>query len=43
MWAADERGVHRSDHAGVSWRLVARYATAPTHLHGLALVRDSTL
>jgi photosystem II stability/assembly factor-like uncharacterized protein len=42
MWAADERGVHRSDDGGVSWRLVARYATAPTYLHGLALVRYST-
>jgi photosystem II stability/assembly factor-like uncharacterized protein len=39
LWAADERGVHRSDDAGRSWRRVASYATTPQHLSGLALVR----
>jgi len=39
LWAADERGVHRSDDGGKSWRRAASYATSPQHLHGLALVR----
>jgi hypothetical protein len=39
MWAADERGVHRSDDGGKSWRRVAGYATSPQHLRGLALIR----
>ena len=39
MWAADERGVHRSDDSGKSWRLVAGYATSPPHLRGLALLQ----
>jgi photosystem II stability/assembly factor-like uncharacterized protein len=38
MWAADERGVHRSDDSGKSWRRVAGYATLPQHLRGLALL-----
>lgn len=39
LWAADERGVHRSDDGGKSWRRAAGYATLPKHLRGLALVR----
>jgi photosystem II stability/assembly factor-like uncharacterized protein len=39
LWAADERGVHRSDDGGKSWRRVAGYAAVPQHLRGLALVR----
>lgn len=39
LWAADERGVHRSDDGGRSWRRAAGYATSPQHLRGLALVR----
>jgi photosystem II stability/assembly factor-like uncharacterized protein len=39
VWAADERGVHRSDDGGKSWRRVASYATSPQHLRGLALGR----
>jgi hypothetical protein len=39
LWAADERGVHRSDDGGVSWRQIAGYASAPRYLRGLALVR----
>ena len=35
--AADERGVHRSDDGGASWRKVAMYPSAPDHLRGLAL------
>jgi len=39
LWAADERGVHRSDDGGSRWRRVAGYARSRQHLHGLALVR----
>ena len=39
LWAADERGVHRSDDGGKSWGHVIRYATSPQHLRGLALLR----
>ncbi len=39
MWAADERGVHRSEDGGKSWRRVAGYPAPPQHLRGLALVR----
>jgi photosystem II stability/assembly factor-like uncharacterized protein len=35
LWAADERGVHRSNDAGMSWRVVARYAATPNNLRGL--------
>ena len=39
LWAADERGVHRSDDGAKSWRRVAGYAQPPQHLRGVALVR----
>jgi photosystem II stability/assembly factor-like uncharacterized protein len=39
LWAADERGVHRSDDSGKSWRRMAGHATSPQHLRGLVLVR----
>jgi hypothetical protein len=39
MWAADERGVHRSDDSGKSWRGDVRYATSPQHLRGVALLQ----
>jgi hypothetical protein len=39
LWAADERGVHRSDDGGKSWRRAVGYATLPQHLRGLALVQ----
>jgi photosystem II stability/assembly factor-like uncharacterized protein len=39
LWAADERGLHRSDDGGKSWRRTAGYATPPQHLRGLALVQ----
>jgi photosystem II stability/assembly factor-like uncharacterized protein len=39
LWAADERGVHRSDDGGKSWQRVGSYSTSPHHLRGLALVR----
>ena len=38
LWAADERGVHRSDDGGKRWRRAVGYATSPQHLRGLALV-----
>jgi photosystem II stability/assembly factor-like uncharacterized protein len=39
LWAADERGLHRSDDGGRSWRRAAAYPTSPQHLRGLALVK----
>src|SRR5258707_9197736 len=39
LWATDERGVHRSDDSGKSWRRVAGYVGSPQHLRGLALMR----
>jgi photosystem II stability/assembly factor-like uncharacterized protein len=39
LWAADERGVHRSEDGGKSWRRMADYAAPPQQLRGLALVR----
>jgi photosystem II stability/assembly factor-like uncharacterized protein len=39
LWAADERGVHRSDDSGKTWRHIAGYATPPQHLRGLESVR----
>jgi photosystem II stability/assembly factor-like uncharacterized protein len=38
FFAADERGVHRSDDSGKSWRKVAGYTTPPLHLRALALL-----
>jgi len=39
LWAADERGVHRSGDGGKSWRRAVDYATSPLHLRSLALVQ----
>ena len=39
LWAADERGLHRSDDGALSWREVARFAQTPNHLRGLAVLR----
>lgn len=38
LWAADERGVHRSEDGGLSWDRVAAFPTAPSNLRGLALL-----
>jgi photosystem II stability/assembly factor-like uncharacterized protein len=38
LWAADERGVHRSDDGGKSWRRAAGYAISPKHLRGVAML-----
>ena len=37
LWAADERGVHRSGDGGVRWKKVAAFDRAPSHLRGLAV------
>ena len=39
LWAADERGVHRSDDGGTSWHRIVGYAKSPQHLRGLAVVQ----
>jgi photosystem II stability/assembly factor-like uncharacterized protein len=38
LWAADERGVHRTDDGAKSWVRIASYATLPQHLRGFALL-----
>jgi photosystem II stability/assembly factor-like uncharacterized protein len=40
LWAADERGLHRSDDGGRGWRTVARYAKTPNHLRGLSVLSE---
>lgn len=37
LWAADERGVHRSEDGGRSWERAASFARTPEHLRGLAV------
>lgn len=37
LWAADERGVHRTRDGGRSWTRVATYPSTPDHLRGLAV------
>jgi photosystem II stability/assembly factor-like uncharacterized protein len=39
LWAADERGLHRSDDGGKRWQQVAGYEKTPQHLRGLAVIR----
>lgn len=36
LWAADERGLHRSGDGGRSWERVATFPGAPSNLRGLA-------
>jgi photosystem II stability/assembly factor-like uncharacterized protein len=38
LWAADERGVHRSSDGGESWTRVAAFDPTPAWLRGLAIV-----
>lgn len=38
LWAADERGVHRSGDGGRRWARVAAFAETPHHLRGLVRV-----
>jgi photosystem II stability/assembly factor-like uncharacterized protein len=39
LWAADERGLHRSADGARSWREVARYSRTPNNLRGLSVLR----
>lgn len=41
LWAADERGIHRSEDGGRSWRRAAAFPETPPWLRGLALVEGS--
>ncbi len=41
LWAADERGVHRSRDGGRSWTRAAAFSPTPSHLRGLVLRPDS--
>jgi photosystem II stability/assembly factor-like uncharacterized protein len=36
LWAADERGIHRSDDGGSTWQQIAAFPTTPSHLRALA-------
>jgi hypothetical protein len=38
LWAADERGVHRSTDGGRAWEPVAAFDPIPAWLRGLAVV-----
>ena len=38
LWAADERGVHRSDDGGITWQQAAAYPRTPRYLRGIAVV-----
>lgn len=38
LWAADERGVHRSLDGGAGWDRISGYPRTPNHLRGLAPV-----
>jgi photosystem II stability/assembly factor-like uncharacterized protein len=38
IWAADERGVHRSDDGGERWHRVASFDPRPGNLRGLAVI-----
>ena len=38
LWAADERGVHRSADRGATWRSVAAFDPTPAWLRGLAVL-----
>jgi photosystem II stability/assembly factor-like uncharacterized protein len=40
LWAADERGVHRSVDGGASWRREAEFAEPPHNLRGLVALRS---
>jgi photosystem II stability/assembly factor-like uncharacterized protein len=42
LWAADERGVHRSGDGGSSWQQIAGYPTPLRYLRGLVVAPGST-
>lgn len=37
LWAADERGIHRSDDGGSTWRQCAAFPSTPHNLRGLVV------
>lgn len=39
FFAADERGVHRSDDGGVTWQMITDFPDRPRHLRGVAITR----
>lgn len=39
LWAADERGVHRSEDGGRTWEAVAAFEPSPPWLRGLAVLQ----
>jgi hypothetical protein len=41
LWAADERGVHRSRDGGLTWELAAAFRPAPSSVGALALLGSS--
>ena len=43
LWAADERGVHRSGDGGRSWERVAAFPATPPWLRGIAITSDGRL
>jgi hypothetical protein len=38
LWAADERGLHRSDDSGLRWTQVLGWDRTPDHLRALVLL-----
>lgn len=40
LWAADERGVHRSEDGGRAWERIAVYPSTPSWLRGIAWCGD---
>ncbi len=42
LWAADERGVHRTADGGLRWERVVAYPEPVSHLRGLAVVAEVT-
>ena len=42
LWAADERGVHRSDDGGVRFEKAAAFERTPRHLRGVGLVTEAS-
>jgi len=41
LWAADERGAHRSTDGGRRWEAVALFEETPDHLRGVTLLAES--
>lgn len=43
LWAADERGLHRSEDGGERWRQTATFPRSPQYLRGLARLRSESI